>query len=438
MIPLELDAEKACIGIAMANRDALLDMEVIGDDFADARCGALWDLIREMDSRGEAITPAAVLAALPRLTARGINGVDGPFIFDAYQARPVGALAGKYARIVANGGSLRRLRMAADRIRTLADEGRDAHEVAETARGEIDAAHRAVARARMVGATLHDTIDTLDQPTRAIPTPWPDLNRLIKGWRPGALYVIGARPGVGKTIVGLQAAVALAEHGPVAFNSLEMPEREIHARLIAQTARVALGRLDGSSAEADPLSDRDWDRIRDTTPRLISLPLSVDDRSAVGILDIRSHARTLSRRGQVAGVVVDYLQLMASPRGDRRPRHEVVAEFSRGLKLLAKEMDCPVVALSQLNRAVEGRTDKRPMLSDLRESGSVEQDADVVMLLHAQDPTDEADFATPNLDLLVAKNRHGVVGSVELTRRGEYALAEPRRWKPRIPAKESA
>lgn len=431
MIPAELDIEKGCVGLAMAERGALLDMtDLIGDDFADPRCGAVWDLIRAMDAAGEATTPAAVLPALTRLDVRG---VDGPWLHDCIQARPVRALAERYARIVANRGALRRLRMVAKRIEQHAHDGADAQEVSEIARAELDATHRATATVHMVGTTLAGTLDTLNAPTRAIPTPWPDLNRLIKGWRPGALYVVGARPGVGKTIIGLQAAVGMTDHGHVAFSSLEMPEREIHARLIAQTAKVALGRLDGSSAESEPLSDHDWSRINDVSGRLLDMRLAVDDRSAVTVLDVRSHARTLARRGSLAGVVVDYLQLLSTPRGDRRPRHEVVADYSRSLKLLAKELDCPVIALSQLNRQSEGRQDKRPMLSDLRESGSVEQDADVVLLLHTPEPEGPQDFQTPNLDLVVAKNRHGVVGSVELTRRGEYAMAEPREWRGRPP-----
>lgn len=426
MTPDDLDPEKACIGIAMDRPAALLDMDLIGDDFTDPRAGALWDLIVRMDASREAVTPATVLDASRSLPVK----VDGTYIFDAYAARPLPALAAKYASIVANNAGLRRLRMAAQRINQLVDGGGSAHEVAEIVRAEIDATNRSAPVGRLIGETIDDTLDSLDKPSAAIPTPWPDLNRLIRGWRPGALYVIGARPGVGKTLVGLQAALGLCDHGYVALSSLEMPRREIEARVIANLARVPLGRLEGTSDGVEPLRESDWERIRNVDRTLRNLTLAIDDRSDITVLDIRSHARTITRRGRLAGVVVDYLQLLSNPRGDRRNRHEIVADYSRSLKILAKELDCPVIALSQLNRASEGRQDKRPILADLRESGAVEQDADVVILLHTPEPKPGDDLHNPDLDLLVAKNRHGVMGTVQLTRNGALATAEPRRWTP--------
>lgn len=420
----EVDVEAAVIGLAMSSRDALLDMPLTAADFADPSLGALWGLMADMDAAGEPVTPATVLAALPRITLPLNPGERGPWVSDLYAARPVPALAERYAAIIANSADLRRLRVVGERImhRTMADA--DAQEVAEAARGELDAANRATADAHLIGETIDATIDSLEQPSTAMPTPWIDLDRLIRGWRPGALYVIGARPGVGKSICAIQAAIGLADHGHVALNSLEMPAREIHTRVIANVATVALGRLDGTAEVGVGLSDRDWRHIAEARQRLATMRLSIDDRSTAGILDVRSHARTLSRRGPLSAVIVDYLQLMSTPRGDRRPRHEVVADFSRSLKILAKELNVPVIALSQLNRASEGRGDRRPVLADLRESGAVEQDADVVILLHA--PDEDSD----DLDLIVAKNRHGIAGKVSLTRRGEYARVEPRRWVP--------
>lgn len=424
MTPDDLDPEKACVGIAIADPNALLDMDLRGEDFTDPRCGALWDLVVEMDARREAITPATVLDASRRLPVR----IDGTFIFDAYAARPLPALAAKYASIVANNAGLRRLREAAQRIDQLIRGGGDAYEIAEIVRGEVDHSHRRTARAHFIRDTLDETIDSFEQPTRAIPTPWPDLTRLLHGWRPGALYVVGARPSVGKTLIGLQIAVDLCKHGPVAFSSLEMPRREIETRVIAQLARVPLAKLEGVSEGVDKLTDAEWERISRARPAIADLDLSVDDRSAVMPLDVRSHARTLNRHGRLAAIVIDYLQLFGTPRGgERRSRQEVVAEHSAALKAMAKEFDCPVIALSQLNRASEARHDKRPQMSDLRESGAVEQDADVVMLLHAEDKPDNP---APDLDLLVAKNRHGLKGLVQLTRNGAFAIAEPRRWTP--------
>ena len=228
------------------------------------------------------------------------------------------------------------------------------------------------------------------------------------------------------TVVGLQAAYGLAHTGPVAVSSLEMPQREVHSRLLAHAGQVPLGALNGMSQP----TGADWDRIRRAAEHLRTLPISVDDRSSVTVLDVTTHARLLARHGQLAGVVVDYLQLMSAPRGDRRSRQEVVAEQSRQLKILAGELDCPVIALSQLNRQSEARGDGRPTLADLRESGAIEQDADVVVLLHV--PTEGGAPDESRLDALVAKNRHGRTGGIRLARSGATATVSDLEWRPAV------
>jgi len=242
-----------------------------------------------------------------------------------------------------------------------------------------------------------------------VPTPWADLNHIIGGWRPGGLYIMGARPGVGKTLMGVNAAVGLAAHGHVALNSLEMGRREVHERILSAQASIDMGRI-----TRHKLTEDDWGKIAHYRPSLQGLPLSIDDRSTVGVTDIKSHARSVARRGHLAGIVVDYLQLMSTPRGDKRPRHEVIGEISRGLKILAKELDVPIIALSQLNRA-STQGDRRPTMADLPESGSLEQDSDVVLLLHVE----EDDPSTMHVG--VPKNRQGATGAFELVRNGHYA-----------------
>lgn len=254
------------------------------------------------------------------------------------------------------------------------------------------------------------------RPTRRPPRPH---RRPIGGWRPGALYVIGARPGVGKSVLGLQAAINMAAHGAVALSSIEMTEAEIAARLVSQEANVPVGHLIDRKVTED-----DWRRISTSHARMHALPIYVDDKTGVTPLNVRAHARTVGRRRALAGIVVDYLQLMTAPRGDKRPRHEVVSDFSRQLKLMAKEMQVPVIALSQLNRGSEQRSDKRPSIADLRESGAVEQDADVVMLLHSTEERPDV------LEVGVAKNRHGQRGAFQLTFEGAYQRAVPQRWSP--------
>lgn len=417
-----MNPEVAVIGLAMHSRDVLDDIDP--EDFGDLRHRALIRLMRDMARKGEATDAMAMSRAYLRIDETERRGIDGAYLFDCLQAAPQRTLTGQYVRMVADAATARRLEAVFARGLQMLSENQPASEVAELARGAIDSANKATAKIRPIGDIVDGVLDDLEKPARAYPSPWPELNEKLVGWRHGALYVVGARPGVGKSIVALQAAIGLAEHGWVAFNSLEMPENEIVVRAISQMADVALGRLQGVSDSTTRLDSRDWDRISRVRPKLGDLKLSIDDRSSATIMDIRSHARSLARKGPLAGVVVDYLQLMSTARGDRRPRHEIVAEYSRELKVMAKEMGCPVIALSQLNRASEGRQDKRPILADLRESGAVEQDADVVLLLHV--PEEDA----TDMDMLVGKNRHGVLGPVRLTRRGEFARVEPRQWRP--------
>lgn len=419
---MSADIERAVIGLAMHNPDVLHDIDPA--DFGDLRHEALARLMRTMAHKGEAVDALSMAKAHTRIDPAERRGIDGAYLFDCLQAAPQRALTDNYVRMLADAATARRLESAFTRGLQLVQENQPPADIAELIRGEIDRANRATAQAKPIGTIVDRVLDEIEQPSRALPSPWPGLNRKLTGWRPGALYVVGARPGVGKSIVALQAAIGLTEHGWVAFNTLEMADREVVARTIAQTAEVPLGRLDGRSEVAEPVTQRDWDKIARVRDRLDTMRLSIDDRSSVTLTDIRSHARSLARRGPLAGIVVDYLQLMDQPRGDRRPRHEAVAEFSRGLKKLAKEMGCPVIALSQLNRASEGRQDKRPILADLRESGAVEQDADVVILLHVPDET------STDMSMLVAKNRHGVVGAVDVTRRGEFARVETPEWRP--------
>lgn len=413
-----LDAERALVGAILNRPKAIGDVEVPPEDFADPRLEALWGLMLTLDSEGTPPGAVAVGANLHRLTVRGVTH---DYVLDLLHGAELAPTIGAYAKKVADDAVNRRIEAACTRGLQLVREGADPQETAEILRGEVDSAHRATASIRLVGEVIDETITALaEEPNPAVPTPWSDLNYLIGGWRPGGLYVVGARPGKGKSILGLQAAAHLAEAGLVAFHSLEMPRTEVDIRLLAQTAKVSLSRL-----ERRELTENDWDRIARARGAIASLRLAIDDRSAIRPIDIRSHARTLARRGPLVGIVVDYLQLMSPARGDRRPRHEQVAEWSRQLKILAKEMSCPVIALSQLNRESEGRTDRRPMLSDLRESGAVEQDADVVLLLHVDEDKDPS-----ALDAIVAKNRQGQTGVVQLTRRGDIARLDAREWRP--------
>lgn len=423
------EVEKAVIGCAMGGRTALYDLVAVqADHFADLRHSALWRLIQAMDWAGEPVTPQTVLANLPRIPESERRGVDSVWIFDAYQAGTPISMAESLGRRVRDLAQMRRIGAALAKSQQVLDGTGEPGEILETIRDLIDSAEPDGPQGRMLGDEIDETVNSFYEPSVIYETPWGELNGLIQGWRPGGLYVVGARPGVGKSIMGLQAAVALAAIGPVAVNSLEMGRREVHTRIVSQVTGVRMSHLTGKmrghggpNAADDAAIARDIQGIRE-------LPISIDDRSSLSVLDVRAHARSLSRRGKLAGVVVDYLQLMSGTRGDRRPRHEIVADQSRQLKILAKELECPVIALSQLNRASESRDGKAPSLADLRESGAIEQDADAVLLLHVPDLEGSVP-PVPDLGSLVvtvAKNRQGEVGRFQLYRDGATACLTSR------------
>lgn len=418
------DAERHVLGSLMHSRAAIEDCAALLDpgDFHAPKHEIIYATILAMTTRGDGVDPMTVAAELTRTGQ--LATIGGPlYLADLYAAPATSSNAAYYARIVRNQAVLRRLHAAGTRITQLAaaSEG-DVDELVEHARTEVDAVSRATAETGWVGTDLDETLDALERPTPTVHTPWPDLDHLIGGWAPGRLYVVGARPAIGKTLVALNAAEAIARTAPVALNTLEMSRSEIHHRLLANLASVPMDHLDRHA-----LTEHDWSRIAAKRAEIGGLLLSIDDRSAVTATDVVSHARTVARRhdGRLGAVIVDYLQLMQAPTRTRGvSREQEVAGFSRRLKVLARELSCPVIALSQLNRGSESRTDRRPTMADLRESGALEQDADVVLLLHVEEDAPDV------LQMAVAKNRHGPTGAIELERQGALARITPKQWRP--------
>jgi replicative DNA helicase len=414
-------AEMSVLGAVLLSSNALHEVEhrlSVGDFYRPAH-DAVYGAMLTIRARGESVDAVTVSA---ELTRRGelVRIGGAPYLHDLLSGVPTAANVGYYVRIVSELATRRRLRQAgmrAQQIATTMDTPID--EGIEQARAEIDDSSRSIAELHLIGDELGQAISRLDQPDPAHPTPWPDLNHLINGLRGGGLYIIGARPGVGKSLMASDLAREMAKHGGVAFSSLEMSRQEVYERMMAATAGVPYARFVTRSLSSD-----DYRRLEDPAEHLETLPISIDDRPTITITDIRSHARTMARRGPLAAVIVDYLQLMTTPRGDRRPRHEIVGDFSRSLKILARELDVPVVALSQLNRASASRADQRPTMADLRESGSLEQDANVILLLHVEDedPT--------TMHVAVVKNRQGGTGKIRLAREGHYARLGNFAWRP--------
>ena len=396
--------EQAVLGsILLTGGRALDEINLTPEDFYDPRLGGVYKIMLRMWRNQQ---PVDVITVAEDEEFRKGN-VQAYELHTFTSATPTAASVGFYANIINENHVRRKL---VDAGATIAQQAPtlDFQYLAETARSKIDnALGIAKAPVTFVYDELAQTIMDLEKPTPAFRTPWMGLNQAIGGFRPGALYVIGARPGRGKTSIAIQSALELAKQGSVAFSSLEMRREELHKRIISATASIPMDSLMNNK-----MSERDWEKwaiLRHT----IQPAIAVDDRAEVSIGDIRTFARTVHREQPLAGVVVDYLQLMTSK--DNRPRHELVADYSRQLKIMARDLNVPVLALSQLNRASEARLDKKPSLGDLRESGAIEQDADVVILLHLE----EDDV----MILDVAKNRHGAQATVKLRWEGQYARA---------------
>jgi replicative DNA helicase len=397
------DAEKAVVGgVLVTNGDCLDDLTLQPDDFQDMRLAKLFALARKMRLNGEAID-AITISAHPDFAQVKIHTAD---LFKLTDYTINAGNVDYYGNLVQEASVRRKM---IDASATIIQDANtlDFAYLTETARKRIDDAlgvQRQVVS--FIGDEIADTIDSMQQPSKAYPTPWALLTKAIGGFRAGSLYTIGARPGKGKTSIGLQCAMTLSRDGAVAFASLEMGRAELHKRIISIGASIPM-----DSTMNNTLTKAEWERLARFKEE-IRPNISIDDRAEVSIHDIRTFARSVHRVMPLRGVIVDYLQLMSSK--DNRPRHEIVAEMSRQLKILARDLKVPVIALSQLNRNAESRSDKRPSLADLRESGAIEQDSDVVILLHQED----------DLILLdIAKNRQGPPALVKLRWEGEYARA---------------
>lgn len=408
--------EQSIIGALLDPQQRVIDdLDLDPADFNDIRCEATYRVIQSMQAEGKTADPATVDAEIRQDPTFDIKGVDFEWLYDAFKANTTFFSVDEYARIVRDAAVKRRIRTAATRIAQAVAEDLAVEDLVDLARREVDQAGQVNAvDLQTLGESMRATLDSMGKPVERVLSPWGDLNSLIGGFSPGRLYVVGARPSVGKSVVALQCALALAKEGFVSFSSLEMSKNEINQRIIAHDLQIPMDKvLDGR------LCQDEWDRVHQHMATWSRSKLIVNDDAAVSFANLRQHARSVARRGKLSGIVVDYLQLMTAARGDSRKRHEVVADFSRNLKILARDLHVPVIALSQLNRESTSREDKSPRISDLRESGAVEQDADVVILLHRE----LVGPASTEMKMLVAKNRQGRTGPLTLDFFGHYSEA---------------
>jgi len=424
--PQDVQAEQSVLGAMLLSKDALGDVgEIVkGRDFYRPAHEQIFDAIIDLYGRGE---PADAITVADELAKRGQLGRVGGHIYlhELLSTVSIASNASYYAEIVREKAILRRLVEASIKISQMGYSG--AGDVAQI----VDAAQQAIYEvsegrvsedyeplSTLMEATL-DEIEALNSHgiMAGVPTGFVELDELTNGLHPGQMIIVAARPGMGKSTLGLDFARAASIKNGLctAFFSLEMTKTEIVMRLISAEAQVPLHHI-----RKGQMGDEDWTRIARKTGEVSSAPLYIDDSPNLTMMEIRAKARRLKQRHDLRLVIVDYMQLMSS--GKRvESRQLEVSEFSRQMKLLAKELDVPVVALSQLNRGPEQRTDKKPMLSDLRESGSLEQDADVVILLHRDDMYKESSERQGEADFIVAKHRNGQTKTVRTAFQGHYS-----------------
>jgi replicative DNA helicase len=386
-------------------------------------------MVVDLANRGE---PVDALTVKNELQRRGeLARVGGaPYLHTLVETVPNVASADYYAGIVREKAVLRRLIEVGNRISALgwAETG-ELESLVDTAQKEVmdvDSA-RGVDDYRGVADLLSATIDEIeaiqehDGDLAGLGSGFDDLDRITTGFRPGQMIVVAARPGVGKSTLGLDfcRAASIRQSTPSAIFSLEMTGAEISMRLLSAESKVAIHHMRGGG-----MTEADWNAIGRAMPRVQSAPILIDDSPNLTMPEIRAKARRMRKQHGVGLIVIDYLQLMTSGRRVENRQVEV-SEFSRQIKLLAKELEVPVVAISQLNRGSEQRTDKKPQLSDLRESGSIEQDADIVMMVHRPEMYGESE-REGEADIIVAKNRSGPTsGGIAVGFQGHYSRFVP-------------
>ncbi len=424
--PHDLLAEQSALGGMLLSKDAVADViEMLkGADFYVPKHELIFEAILSLYSHGE---PTDVVAVTDELIKTGELGRAGgaDYLHTLTSIVPTAANAGYYAGIVAERAILRRLVDAGTRIVQLgyAGEG-DAADIVNNAQAEIysvtgsETAEDYVPLTIAVDAAVEEieAANGRDGTMTGIPTGFRELDELTNGLHGGQMIVVAARPAMGKSTLALDfaRAASIGHNEPSIFFSLEMGKSEIAMRLLSAEGAIPLQNM-----RKGTLDPRDWTTVAATRGRINDAPLYIDDSPNMTLVEIRAKCRRLKQREGLRLVVIDYLQLMTS--GKRvESRQQEVSEFSRALKLLAKELQVPVIALSQLNRGAEQRSDKKPAISDLRESGSIEQDADMVILLHREAAYDK-DIRPGEADLIVAKHRNGPTATITVAFQGHYS-----------------
>jgi replicative DNA helicase len=427
VLPHNLDAEQSTLGGMLLSQEAVAEVfEIVSaSDFYAPKHELIFNAILNLFGKGE---PTDVIAVSDELNKQGnlLKAGGADYLHSLTTYVPTAANASYYAQIVAEKAILRRLIEAGTRIAQSGYESQgEVTDLVNQAQAEVYKVVSQTSKEDYVGlsdsieAAIHE-IETAQKrggELTGIPTGFTDLDALTHGLHPGQLVIVAARPAVGKSTFALDIARAasIKHNKATIFFSLEMGRAEIAMRMLSAESSIYL-----QSMRKGNLSEADWTRLAAIRGKINDAPLYIDDSPNMSLVEIRAKCRRLAQQVDLKMVVIDYIQLMSSGK-KVESRQQEVSEFSRALKLLAKELGIPVVALSQLNRQTEQSKDKRPELSHLRESGSLEQDADVVVLLHREGIFEKDHPRAGEADLILAKQRNGPTGTVVVAFHGQYS-----------------
>ena len=427
--PQNVDAEMSVLGGMMLSKDAIADViEILrATDFYRPAHASVYDVVVELFGRGDPADAVTVGAELKRKgELERIGGL--PYLHTLVATVPTAANAAYYAGIVREQAQLRSLVEVGTRIVQLGytTDGADVEGLVNLAQSEVFAVSEQRNSTNYV--TLEQVVPELyeelernanrDGGLDGVPTGFSELDAKLNGLRAGQMIIIAARPGGGKSTLAMDICRSCAVHNnkAAAYFSLEMNRTELSMRLLAAESRVFLDRMIKGELET-----RDWQEIARTLDKISQAPLIVDDSPNMTMGEIRAKSRRMKQQFDIQLIVIDYLQLLTSGGKSVESRQQEVSEFSRSIKLLAKELEIPIVAVAQLNRDSEKRNDKRPQVADLRESGSLEQDADVVLLIHREDMFNENTEKQGMADIFIGKQRSGPTGIVELAFQGHFS-----------------
>lgn len=424
--PHNIDAEQSVLGAMLESRDAILNVvEILGaKDFYKPAHGMIFETIVEVISKGEPADPVTVADELARKGA--LEQIGGkPYILGLLEAYPTASSASRYAHIVEEHALLRRLIEAGNRVQEI---GFEMPENVDEAVDEAESVIYQVADRRLrddmqpirplLTKTMEDleTLAELGEDVTGLASGFGDLDHFTLGFQPSTLVIIAARPAMGKSSLLNDFALhaALKKNQPVVIFSLEMGRQELTQRFLASEAKI-----DSQKIRRGALQEQDWQRLSSAVGRLAEAPIFIDDSPNITLMEMRAKCRRLKAKSGLGMVIVDYLQLMQGPRKTEN-RQQEVSEISRAMKIMARELEVPVLCASQLNRGVEFRSDKRPMLGDLRESGALEQDADLVMFIYRDEVYNPDSDAKGEAELIISKHRNGPTGIVRLAFMNQY------------------